>query len=123
MAANHSPFATPAEKRSPFPRKSLPQAGESLQEKAFELFFNRFLGFGSIAATLAVVAVTEWLMRWMHGVMSPWFWTFFAVATGAIATWQFFRIKPQLANLRQGIRGERHVARFLEEFRANGYVP
>ena len=32
-------------KRSPFPRKSLPQAGESLGDMAIDLFFDRYFLF------------------------------------------------------------------------------
>jgi hypothetical protein len=35
--------------------------------------------------------------------------------------YRWFRIKPQIEQLRLGIRGEREVGRYLEDFRALGY--
>jgi len=121
MPPNKSPFQTPTEKRSPFPHPSLPQPGESSKEAFFDLFFDSSSSTRPSRASLAVVAATEWILRWMHATLTPWFWTVFALGMGAFAAWQFFRIRPQLANLRQGIRGEREVGDFLEEMRELGY--
>jgi hypothetical protein len=108
-------------KRSPFPRPSLPQAGESLGNEAEELFFNGFVLFFAMGSTLAVVAAVEWFYWWMGKPILPWFWTTFAGVLCGIATVQFFRIRPQLERLWLGRRGEREVGRMLEELRAVGY--
>jgi hypothetical protein len=122
MPANTSPFPTKPEKRSPFPRKSLPQPGESLQDAAYDLVFQSFIASGSVAITVAGVAAYSWVMRWANIAVSPWLWTYGAVFMGALATWQYFRARPRLEALRLGIRGEREVGRMLEETRKLGYV-
>ena len=121
MANGKSPFATPTEKRSPFPRKSLPQAGESSQEAAFDLVFGSFICTASVAVTIAIMAGTELFAERLGARISAWHWLISAAGFGAVAVWQWFRMKPQLANLRLGIRGEREVGRMLEELRALGY--
>jgi hypothetical protein len=121
VAIQNSPFPK-AEKRTPFPRRSLPQAGDSLQEQVIGLFFGGPFFWGTVGATLALVALIGWIAHWMHAPLSRWFWTICAVAMGLMTVWQFFWTKGPLTNLEQAIRGERHVARFLEEFRANGYI-
>jgi hypothetical protein len=108
-------------KRSPFPRPSLPQAGESLGDAAIDLYMDKFLYYVAVAGSFAVVAFAEWVMRWTGGQLTPWFWTTFAIAATLFATYRYFRIKPQLERLRQGVRGEREVGRMFEDLRALGY--
>jgi hypothetical protein len=110
------------EKRSPFPRPSLPQAGESARDRAIDLYFDWYVVYATMALTIAAVAGTEWLMRWLKLPLSPLIWTAMALGLGAFATWRWLRIRPQLANLRLAIRGERDVGRRLEELRKLNYV-
>lgn len=121
LATNKSPFPRGPEKRTPVPHAPMPQAGESLRETALNLFFDRFFVYFMMGATLAGVAAVEWLMVAMKEPLSPWFWTCFAIPLCTLAAWRWFRIKPQLTSLWQGIRGERDVARTLEQLRAVGY--
>lgn len=97
-------------KRSPFPRPSLPQAGESLGDLAMDLFFDRFLIFLIMGMTFAAVAGgVDWLSVWLGKRVSPWFWTNFAAILCALAVWRYVRIKPQLEQIWLGRRGGREV--------------
>jgi hypothetical protein len=123
LAQSTSPFPPRPEKKSPFPRKSLPQAGESLEEAVRDLFVDNVFAYGAVGIAFAVVAVAEWVLRWLGRPVTPAMWALAAVACGGIAAWRFFKLKPQFAALRQAIRGEREIARMLEALRALGYVP
>ncbi len=122
MTKTNSPFPTPAKSRSPFPDRSLPQPGESLQDAAYDLIFDKYLAYAAIAITVAAVAGIEWIARWLNFPITPWSWTTAALVIGGFATWRWFRIKPQLLQLKQGIRGERQVGQMLEELRTIGYA-
>ncbi len=121
-AAAQSPFPPRPAERSPFPRASLPQPGESLREAALDLVLGKIVTSGAVAVTLGFVAMHAWLMWWLDIPVSPWVWTVAAAALGTWATWQYFRTKPQLAALTLGVRGEREVGRMLEELRVLGYA-
>jgi hypothetical protein len=107
-------------KRSPFPRSSLPQAGESLRDAAYEFYLDKYWTYVVMAITFTAVAATEWVMHWLGSVVPRYIWTGFAVVMSAFATWRYFRIKPQLEMLNQGVRGERQIGRLHEETRALG---
>jgi hypothetical protein len=102
--------------RSPVPKRSLPQAGESLTYQYHDTFDN-FLKWEITAAIICFVAATEWIMRWLNLAISPWVWTLVALAFGAFATYRWWRIKDQLSNYRLGVRGERIVGQMLEDCR------
>jgi hypothetical protein len=99
----------------------LPQAGESLGQSAFDLFFDRFLFFVLIGFTLLWVGVTEWFGIWMGSPITPWFWTISGIGLLLLAVWRGMRIKPQLEQIFQGRRGERETGRLLERLRADDY--
>lgn len=96
-------------KRSPFPRPSLPQPGESLGDAAQDLFFDRFFFYFLMGAAFAIVAWVEWIAIWTGKGTSPWFWTALPLLLLALSGWRYLRIRPQLEALRRGIRGEREV--------------
>jgi Nuclease-related domain len=108
--------------RSPVPHRPLPQAGESLREAALDLFFDRFFVWALMAMPIAVVAIVELIGQWLRIPITPWYWVAVALILGTLATSRWFRIRPQLAALRQGIRGERMIGRMLEDVRSLGYV-
>lgn len=110
------------DKRSPVPSAPLPQAGDSLRDEHFDLFFGSFDFFFTAGLILAVVAAGEWAMYWMHLPRAPWFWTFFALVFCGLAARRWFRIAPQLRRLKLGIRGERHVGRMLNSLGDLGYT-
>jgi hypothetical protein len=121
LANDSSPFPPRPEKRSPFPDPSLPQAGESLQEAAKNLWLDKFFFHILGAMVFGVVALTQWMTWWLKRPLYPWAWTVLAVAFAAIAGWRWLQIGPQLKTLHQGIRGEREVGRMLDDLRALGY--
>jgi hypothetical protein len=86
-----------------------------------DLLFGFFV-WAIVAATLGIVAITEWWMRLSRTTLSPWFWTLFALVVGGFAAYRMWRIQPQLKNYRLGIRGEREVGRMLEDCRRFGYA-
>jgi len=115
-----SPFPDRLSKRTPFPRRSLPQAGESLRE-AFLDHMDRVAMWALLATTILVVAATEWILLWMRQPRSPWYWTGIGLTLAGIATMKWVRLKPSLPSWQQGIRGEREVGRMLERCRRFGY--
>jgi hypothetical protein len=108
-------------KRSPFQRRSLPQAGESLGQEAIDLFFDRFFIYFVCSLALVVVGICELIARWIGGPMSPWHWIIVGSVMGVLALWRGYRIKPQLERIRLGRQGEREVGRMLERLRRDGY--
>jgi hypothetical protein len=110
-----------SDKQSPFPRRALPQAGESLTSHATEVFYG-FFSWATVALTIGGVAIIEWWMRLLKVGLTPWFWTFFALGLGVFTVYRGWRMRKQLGRYRQGIRGEREVGRMLENCRTLGYA-
>jgi hypothetical protein len=111
------------DKRSPFPRKSLPQAGESLRDAILEDVATKLMMSAAMAVSFGVVAICEWGELFTYRRFLTWIWTLFALGLGLYALCQFFRIRARLRTEGLGIRGERHVGRLLEEARKHGYIP
>jgi hypothetical protein len=109
------------QRREPLPQPSLPQAGESLRDKIDDLLEFRVFLFFSVGAAIFIVGVAELWQRWARTQVNPWYWMVWGLVIVAIGVWQWFRIQPQLANYRRGLRGEREVGRFLERMRSLGY--
>jgi hypothetical protein len=108
-------------KKSPIPRPSLPQAGESAYEMAWDLFFDRFFLYAVCSLAFVIVGLCELTAHWLGWPMSPRHWIITGAAFGLFALWRWHRIKPQFDQILLGRRGEREVGRMLEQLRAIGY--
>ena len=107
--------------RSPIKDKPLRHAGQSLEDERRNLWEDKVHPYVFLALVYVVMAGIEWLRYFQNDKPHP--LIFSAVAGGAIAiaAWQFFRHRPKIRMLRQGIEGERAVGQYLERLRANGY--
>ena len=120
MKKTGSPFKK-SEKRSPFPRRSLPQPGESLREKVDELYDKRVNDVFIFAFGVAGAAVAAWVQELMGQAISPWTMTVIAVGVIAFGFYRARKFKSEIADLGLGLRGERIVGNSLEDMRKHGY--
>jgi hypothetical protein len=108
------------ETKSPVPQPSLPYPGESSQLFLEERFDARFLLPAIVAIWLGGYAAMDWARLLVRQWPSPWLFTIaFACAT-IFCVWRWRLIKSEIAQRRQGIRGERIVGQLLEDLRAIG---
>lgn len=108
--------------RSPIKDVPLRTPGQSLEEQRRALIDDKFETWGVMAAFLIVLAFVEWFRFFRPLPPQPWLVTACAVAMGGFAAWRYFRIRPRLRELRQGIAGEKAVGQFLERLRGQGYL-
>jgi len=95
----------------PFPRRSLPQAGESLRE-AFLGHVDRVVMWAMLAATILVVAAAEWIHLWPISSISTTV-RFTAISDGACGgPALFMRSRGYSASVRLSTIARRTPARF-----------
>jgi hypothetical protein len=109
------------DKRSPITDKPLRNPGQSLEKRREDLIFDRVLAPMLMAFMLAWLAGTEWWYYYNPQTRNPALITIGAVIALAYAAFRFWRTRPELKQLRQGIEGEKAVGQFLERLRENGY--
>ena len=107
-------------KRSPLPRRSLPHAGESLQE---ELWRRRadLLFWGLVPLLFLMQMLRDWLQYWWKTPPTPWFSTTLFAGAVVVAAWRWRVVTCGMAPLRLAARGERVVGEVLEGLRQKGY--
>lgn len=74
-----------------------------------------------IVVLLVVIAALEWWRSLSELPYAPKLYTGMAFVALSFAAWRFFRLRPQLKDLRQAAEGEKAVGQFLEELRLHGY--
>ena len=109
------------DKRSPITDKPLRNPGQSLEKRRDDLLFDRVLAPIMMAFMLAWLAGTEWWYYFNPQTRNPTLITVLAAISLAYAAFRFWRTRPELKQLRQGIEGEKAVGQFLEKLRENGY--
>lgn len=70
-----------------------------------------------IVVLLVVIAALEWWRSLSELPYAPKLYTGMAFVALSFAVWRFFRLRPQLKDLRQAAEGEKAVGQFLEELR------
>jgi Nuclease-related domain len=109
------------ESRSPIKDKPLRQPGQSLQEERDRIWEDEFSPYALSALFFVVLAVWDWLHYFKIVGTSPWLLTATAVGAMAWAVQRFFKFRPRMRMLRQGLDGEKAVGQYLDRFRADGY--
>lgn len=108
--------------RSPLKDKPLRAPGQSLEERRHTLLESKFETWAIVSAFLVSLAVFEWFRHFRPMPPQPWLLTACAVAMLGFTAWRYWRIRPQMRQLRQGIEGEKAVGQFLERLRSDGYL-
>ena len=106
--------------RSPIKDKPLRHPAQSLEEERRELW-DKIEPFLLMALMLVVLAALEWWRSYAKRPPSPVIFSLAAAGSVGLAAWRFWRIKPKMKALRQGIEGEKAVGQFLERLRVDGY--
>jgi Nuclease-related domain len=110
-----------AKTRSPIKDKPLRLPGQSLQEEGDKLWEEELLPYLLSAVLFVVLAVWEWLHHFNIVASSPWLLTVTACVSTAWAVRRFFRLRPKMRAIRQGLEGEKAVGQFLDRLREQGY--
>ena len=111
---------TSALRRSPIRFPPLRVAGQSIEEEIRRLsdqLNDRLV----LAAVFLVITVLEWYTWWFSLPPNPGLITLVTILVVAFAVRTVFRHRRAMANLKQGLAGERTVGFVLEELRVQGY--
>lgn len=107
--------------RSPLKDKPLRLPGQSLQEQRQDLWDDKFLPSYLVAVLFAIMAALEWFRYFRSDPPRPVLMTAVAGIAITFVLCRFFRLRPQMLRLKQGMDGERAVGQFLERLREQGY--
>lgn len=112
---------THPEKVSPIKVKPLRTAGQSLDDRIYELTTGRASDHFLIIAACLIAALNEW-GRWFTNLPpSPKTVSVVAATVIAYSLVSLFRLRRELQSLRLGREGERAVAELLDSLRAKGF--
>ena len=100
--------------------KFLRNPGQSIDEQIDRLINDKFLAFYLFAAAFWFIAFLEWTATLTNRPRLPGTYAIAAIIFTAIAGYQFWRIRRDVRNLKQGREGEREVAELLEELKQGG---
>lgn len=109
------------ETRSPIKDKPLRLPGQSLEEERTKLFEEKFEMPALWFAMILALTLLEWYRYAADAKPTPILFSLLALGSLCFVVWRFFRVRPKLRALRQGIDGEKVVGQFLERLRAEGY--
>lgn len=115
MAANQTPS-----KRSPLKQRPLRQAGQSVEEKRWDILFDA-VGIYLGACFAVLYAFLEWWRVWRKDQFHPWLWSSIAIITVGFAVRKIRATIRELHQYREGRDGERLVAERLDELRGAGF--
>lgn len=110
-----------AKTRSPIKGKPLRLPGQSLRRERQMLWEDKIEPWALLAIFFMALALFEWFRHWQQLPPSPWLMSVAAALALGLAVWRYWRLRPQLNRLRQGIDGEVVVGQFLERLREQGY--
>jgi hypothetical protein len=101
-----------AEKRDPVKEEPLPDPAESSKQRRDSFFESKVEFWALIAAFSVALAVMDW-WRWITSSPSiPIVSTLLAFVLCALAFIRIWQIRPELARLDLGIKGERSVGQY-----------
>jgi hypothetical protein len=106
--------------KSPLKSRPLRIPGESLDREIDRWSVDVMLPYFISAALLCALASMEWLAYFTHAPRNPILFSGMAALALIVATWQIFRIKNRVRQLKLGRDGERVVGQFLERLREDG---
>jgi hypothetical protein len=108
-------------KRSPLKDSFLRHAGQSLDEKIYEVVYEKILPDTFIVLVLIGWAVIEWLRAYFKIPYNPLAITSLVVLMSLYYGFNIARRFKELKNLKLGRDGERAVGEVLDELRKSGY--
>lgn len=108
-------------RKSPIKDKPLRQPAQSLEEERRTLWSDKVEPYLLQALMFVVLAFLEWWRYYKDMKPSPIVFTAVAIVAVAFSFWQFFKIRPKMRMLLQGIEGEKVVGQYLERLREKGY--
>ena len=107
--------------KSPIKNKPLRTPGQSLEEARRKLFEDKVETPFVLALFFVLFAAMEWWRYYLNQPPNPVIFTLVAVGLVAFAAWRFWKTRPQVHAIKQGIEGEKAVGQFLERLRESGY--
>ncbi|MFA5421157.1 MAG: nuclease-related domain-containing protein [Patescibacteria group bacterium] len=113
-------FISKKQKRSPLQKNPLRRPGQSLEDMMKDIF-DEIISYFFMVLFISVLAIIEWInfyfpfsnARWIYSFVAL-FWIIFSI----------FKILPKIKKgkqIRLGMEGEKIVAEFLDELKADGY--
>jgi hypothetical protein len=100
--------------------KFLRNPGQSIDEQIDRLINDKFLSIYLIASAFWLIALLEWTAKISNRPRLPGTYAIAAALFSALAGYQFWRIRRDVRNLKQGREGEREVAELLDDLKQCG---
>ncbi|MFC1921379.1 hypothetical protein ACFLYQ_06630 [Chloroflexota bacterium] len=108
-------------KRSPLKERWPRYPGQSLEKKINNLQWEYGLLF-ALSSVFIVLTFSEWWQWFKNIPPQPLITTIAAVAVTIYSYIKIRRIRKQLPNYKQGLRGERQVGQILNQLTTQGYI-
>ncbi len=105
---------------SPLKAKPLRNPGQTLDEAFDSLLNDRLLPYLLLPAMLWVIALDDWIGRWVTVRRGPLLYGSAAVGLTAWSAWRIRDLRRVAANIKLGRDGEKAVGQFLEGLRVSG---
>lgn len=112
---------TTNKKRSPLKNNPLRHPGQSLDEKIYDIFYDKILVPIVIIFLFFFITMNDWMREYYNTSPHPLFWTFVTVIIVVYFTFKIRKNWQYIKNLQLGRDGERIVGQALEELREKGY--
>ena len=108
-------------KKSPLKEAPLRLAGQSVQEEIDNLFDEKLISYFLFPLFFAAITLGETVGWYFDSPRQPLIYAVATLVMGAFAAFRIFRLKKRIHLLKQARDGERAVAQFLEDHRAQGF--
>jgi hypothetical protein len=100
--------------------KFLRHPGQSIDEQLDRLINDKFLSLYIIASAFWLIALLEWTAKISNRPRMPGGYALAAAFFSVLAGYQFWRMRRDVRNLKQGLEGEREVAELLDGLKQFG---
>ena len=102
------------------PLRRLP--GQSVRDERDRLLDDHLLDYLVFAFCFWIVAVWEWVRRWLRFPFAAETLTVVALLITGYCAFRIFRLRKEIRNLNQAEKGERRVSELLSQLRRKRYV-
>jgi hypothetical protein len=107
--------------RTPLKTPPLRNPGESLQNEFDTLMDDKAMLYLMLLVWAPILAVWEWIRFWTHQTPHPVVFSIMAIPAVIVSWKKLNGLKVRLRNISRGIKAEKAVGQYLEQFRAEGY--
>ncbi|MBP6881433.1 MAG: NERD domain-containing protein [Candidatus Pacebacteria bacterium] len=104
-----------------FEKDLLRLPGQSVSEELDELIDSKVNDYLFVIFASVLLILFSWISYFQEIKPNPYLMTFVGLVIGSFSGYKVLKLRKDVHNLKQGIKGERYVGQTLEELRADGY--